>query len=32
MLLFAVVLTLLGILTALLTAFLTPVHPDHLQG
>ena len=32
MLLSAVVVTLLGILIALLLAFLTPVHRDHLQG
>ena len=32
MLLGAVVVTLLGILTALLLAFLTPVPRDHLQG
>lgn len=32
MLLSAGVVTLLGILTALLLAFLTPVHRDHLQG
>lgn len=32
MLLSAAVVTLLGILIALLLAFLTPVHRDHLQG